>query len=161
MKIAIGSDHRGVQYKRMIKKLLEERGHEVRDFGAHDGRSCDYPDHALPVARAVSEGRLERGILICGSGIGMSIAANRFAGVRATLCLTSGMADTARTHNNSNVLCLAGDLTDEATIRRIVSTWLSTPFEGGRHLRRLKKIECSADRERKTEEPEPAESTRN
>jgi ribose 5-phosphate isomerase B len=141
MKIAIGSDHRGVRYKRMIKALLEGHGHQVEDCGSDSEESCDYPDYARSVARGVAQGDYERGILICGSGIGMSIAANRFRGVRATLCLSAGMAETARTHNDSNVLCLAQDLTDETRTRRIVETWLEARFEGGRHSRRLSKID--------------------
>lgn len=141
MKIAIGSDHRGVRYKDMIRTLLEGHGHQVEDFGVHGEGPCDYPDYARRVAQAVAQGQFDRGILICGSGIGMSIAANRFRGVRATLCLSAGMAETARTHNDSNVLCLAQDLADETHTRRIVETWLTAPFEGGRHSRRLRKID--------------------
>jgi ribose 5-phosphate isomerase B len=129
----------------MIKKLLEGHGHQVEDCGAHGENSCDYPDYARRVACAVAEGRHDRGILICGSGIGMSIAANRHRGVRATLCLSPAMAETARTHNNSNVLCLAQDLADETRTRRIVQTWLRTSFEGGRHERRLRKIDAQRE----------------
>ena len=141
MKIAVGSDHRGVRYRKMIKELLRERGHEVIDLGAHTTDSSDYPDYARPVARSVARGEADRGVLVCGSGIGMSIAANRFQGVRAALCLTPEMADTARTHNDSNVLCLGQDLMGESTARRTVEKWLSSEFEGGRHSRRLGKID--------------------
>ena len=141
MKVAIGADHRGVRLKNRLKKILEERGHAVRDFGAHAEESSDYPDYALPLSEAVAAGRFDRGILVCGSGIGMSIAANRVPGVRGTLCMNEGMARTARSHNNSNVLCLAADLLDETTARRILQVWLETDFEGGRHARRLRKID--------------------
>ncbi|MBS3763913.1 MAG: ribose 5-phosphate isomerase B [Planctomycetes bacterium] len=141
MKIAIGADHRGVKYKNMVKKILQQQGHHVNDFGTDSEVSTDYPDHAYPVACAVAEGEVDRGVLICASGIGMSIAANRFKGVRGTLCLSEKMAETARTHNNSNLLCLAQDLIDERTVRKIVDTWLTTDFEGGRHERRLNKVD--------------------
>ncbi len=142
MKLAVGSDHRGVCYKALVKKLLQERGHAVQDFGTDGGDSVDYPDYALPVARSVARGENERGILICATGIGMSMAANRIKGVRAALCLTERMAEVARSHNNSNVLCIGQDLTDERTVHRIVEKWLATEFEGGRHARRLAKLDA-------------------
>ena len=147
MRILIGADHRGVRHKAMIKEMLCERGHEVEDVGPDSEQSVDYPDYGLQVARGVAEGRADRGVLICGSGIGMSIVANRVRGVRATLCLNEQMARMARTHNNSNVLCLSQDLVDEDTTRRIVDLWLTTEFEGGRHSRRLDKIDeaCASD----------------
>ena len=141
MKIAVGSDHRGFPYKTIIKHMLEDRGHTIEDFGTDSEQSVDYPDYALPVARSVAEGRNERGVLVCGTGIGMSMAANRVPGVRATLCMNEQMAHMARTHNNSNVLCLGRDLIDEETMRRTVETWLDTEFEGGRHIRRVEKLD--------------------
>jgi ribose 5-phosphate isomerase B len=141
MKIVIGSDHRGVRYKALVRQMLEAGGHEVQDVGANSDQSADYPDFAQPVARAVADGEADRGVLICSSGIGMSIAANRFRGVRATLCLNERMARTARAHNDSNVLCLGQDFVDEETLRKVVQTWLATPFEAGRHERRICKID--------------------
>jgi len=141
MKIAIGSDHRGVRYKALVRQMLEAAGHEVQDVGTNSEQSADYPDYAQPVARAVAAGQADRGVLICASGIGMSIAANRFRGVRATLCLNERMARTARAHNDSNVLCLGQDFVDEEALGKIVQTWLTTPFEGGRHQRRVCKID--------------------
>lgn len=141
MKIYIGADHRGLEYKNLLKKWLDEKGHETVDVGTDREESCDYPDYAFPVARAVADGDGDRGILICGSGIGMSIAANRVPGIRGTLCLTEGMARSARSHNNSNVLCVAQDLTDEETLRKILDIWLNTPFDGGRHKRRVSKLD--------------------
>ncbi len=141
MKIWIGADHRGRKYKKIVKDILAERGHEVEDVGSDGSSPADYPDLAGPVARAVRDGVADRGVLICGSGIGMSMAANRFRDVRATLCLTAAMAETARRHNDSNVLCLAQDLTDEEQISGIVTAWLDTGFEGGRHIPRLEKMD--------------------
>ena len=140
MKIAIGSDHRGVGYKALVKGILAEAGHTVSDFGTDSEESCDYPDLALPVAESVAAGANEKGILICSSGIGMSIAANKVKGVRAAVCVDEKMAELSRRHNNSNVLCLGQDLVDEETCLRIVERWLATDFEGGRHDRRLGKI---------------------
>ena len=145
MKVAIGADHRGVRYKAIIKEQLEQLGHSVQDFGTNGEDSVDYPDHAIPVARSVASAENDVGILICSSGIGMSIAANRIKGVRAALCMNEAMARVARMHNNSNVLCLGQDLLDEQTCRRIVEEWLRTEFEGGRHSRRLAKIDAADD----------------
>ena len=141
MKIAIGADHRGRAVKEMVAVLLNEQGHEVLDMGTNSSRSCDYPDVAFPAAKAVADEQVARAILICGSGIGMDISANKVPGVRAALChdeLTAGMS---RRHNNANVLCLASDVLGDELIRRIVLSWLSTEFEsGGRHERRVKKM---------------------
>ena len=145
MKLAIGADHRGVRYKKLIEEHLKSVGHPYVDFGTNTEESVDFPDLAVPVARSVAKGEAERGILICSSGIGMSIAANRFKGVRATLCMNERMAEAARSHNNSNLLCLGQDLIDEQTCLRIVDKWLATEFDGGRHSRRLGKIEKSAE----------------
>jgi len=145
MKIAIGSDHRGFEAKERVKSLLTELGVDVVDHGARTRDSCDYTDMALAVARDVSEQRAERGVLICGTGLGMSIAANKVPGIRAALCHDELTAQFARRHNDANILCLAGDLVGDALIRRMVQVWLQTDFEGGRHARRLSKI---ADYER-------------
>jgi ribose 5-phosphate isomerase B len=145
MKVAIGADHRGVRYKAIIKEQLEHLGHSVQDFGTNSEDSADYPDQAIPVARSVASDENDAGILICSSGIGMSIAANRIKGVRAALCLNEAMARAARSHNNSNVLCIGQDLVDEQTCRRIVEEWLRTKFEGGRHSRRLAKIDAALE----------------
>ena len=140
MKIAIGSDHRGYEVKRRIVALLQRAGHEVQDFGPQSHDSVDYPDFAFEVASAVSEGRVERGILVCGTGIGMCIAANKVRGVRAAPCHDSITAEMSRRHNNANVLCLSADLLGEELIDRMVRIWLETEFEGGRHARRVDKI---------------------
>ena len=140
MKIAVGSDHRGVAVKQRIVPLLRQHGHEVIDAGPDNPGSVDYPDYALEVARAVGEGRVERGILICGTGIGMCIAANKVRGARAAPCHDSITAELSRRHNDSNILCLSADLLGEELIERMIRIWLETPFEGGRHARRVEKI---------------------
>ena len=140
MKIAVGADHRGFNAKTAVKAVLSELGHEVVDFGTDSTKSFDYPDAALPAAQAVRDGKCTLGILFCGSGIGMCIAANKVHGIRAALCHDELTTEMARRHNNANVLCLPADLAGEALIRRIVEVWLKTPYEGGRHDRRLGKI---------------------
>src|SRR5438094_5501533 len=140
MKIAIGSDHRGYDAKRRLLPLLQQLGHEVLDLGPEGSESVDYPDFAFQVARAVGEGRVDRGILICGTGIGMCIAANKVPGVRAAPCHDSITAELSRLHNDSNILCLSADLLGEELIERMIRIWLETPFEGGRHARRVEKI---------------------
>ncbi|MBD3180118.1 MAG: ribose 5-phosphate isomerase B [Candidatus Latescibacteria bacterium] len=140
MKIAIGADHRGYELKGRIKKVLQEEGHSVTDLGTDSPDSADYPDFAIPVAEMVAAGEVQRGILICGSGIGMSIAANKVAGVRAALCRSVEDAEMTRCHNDSNVLALSEQSGDNPRIMELVLTWINTPFEGGRHLRRINKI---------------------
>jgi ribose 5-phosphate isomerase B len=140
MKIAIGCDHRGFEVKTKLMELVAKLGHEVTDSGAFSGDSCDYPDVAADVARKVSTGEVERGILICGSGIGMCIAANKIPGVRAAPCHDDLTAEMSRRHNDLNVLCLSADMLGERLIDRLVEVWLNTPFEGGRHSRRIEKI---------------------
>ena len=140
MKIAIGSDHRGFEVKRRIVGLLAQLGHEVIDVGPGGKDSVDYPDFAFQVAQAVGTGAAQRGILICGTGIGMCIAANKVPGVRAAPCHDSITAEMSRRHNDANVLCLSADLLGEELIDRMVKIWLETDFEGGRHARRVEKI---------------------
>ncbi len=143
MNIGIGSDHRGVAIKTRIASLLESMGHTVEDCGAYSSDSCDYPDIAHAVAGLVSNGNAERGILVCGSGIGMSIAANKTTAVRAALCHDPHAAEMSRRHNDANVLCLSADhletLSDDA-FNALIETWMTTEFEGGRHQRRVDKI---------------------
>jgi ribose 5-phosphate isomerase B len=141
MKISIGSDHRGYEAKERIKALIQDLGMTVVDHGTNSRESCDYPDLGLAVARDVAEGRAERGILFCGSGVGMSITANKVAGVRAALCHDELTAQLSRRHNNANVLCLPADLVGDALMQSMVRMWLQTEFEGGRHSRRVAKIE--------------------
>jgi ribose 5-phosphate isomerase B len=140
MRVAIGSDHRGFDMKRRLVNLLEQKGHEVVDLGCHRKENCDYPDQAFLVAVAVAEGKADRGILICGTGIGMCIAANKVVGVRAALCHDAITAEMSRRHNNANVLCLSADLLGEELVEHLVSIWLETEFEQGRHARRVEKI---------------------
>jgi len=141
MKIALAADHRGHGVKERMVVFLNELGHEVLDMGTNSKQSCDYPDMAFPPARAVAEGRAERAILICGSGIGMDICANKVPGIRAALCHDELSAHMSRRHNNANILCIASDVLGEELIRRIVSSWLGTEFEaGGRHERRVRKV---------------------
>ncbi len=145
MKVAVASDHRGFRAKSQVKSHLESAGHTVVDFGCDGPTSCDYPDTGLPGAMAVAKGQCERGILICGTGIGMAMAANKVRGVRAALCHDELTAELSRRHNNSNVLCMPADLLGDELMRRVVDVWLRTDYEGGRHDRRLQKI---ADYER-------------
>jgi ribose 5-phosphate isomerase B len=140
MRIAIGSDHRGFEVKRRIGQLLQQLNHEVLDVGTQGRDSVDYPDFAFQVALAVSEGRVERGILVCGTGIGMCIAANKVKNVRAAPCHDSITAEMSRRHNDANVLCLSADLLGDELIDRMVRIWLETDFESGRHARRVEKI---------------------
>ncbi len=140
MRIAIGSDHRGFGVKQKIGELLLRFNHEVEDVGAFSLESVDYPDVAAIVGAKVSKGEVDRGILICGTGIGMSIAANKFPGVRAAPCHDDITAEMSRRHNDLNVLCLSADLLGEKLIDRMVEIWLNTEFEGGRHARRVEKI---------------------
>jgi ribose 5-phosphate isomerase B len=139
-KIIIGADHAGYPLKEALKPFLAEIGFAVTDVGTDSERPVDYPDFGTRVAEAVSTGVFQRGILICGSGVGMSITANRFPGVRAALCLDEETARMSRLHNDANILVLAGRKTDTGTARAITKIWLATPFEGGRHQKRLDKI---------------------
>ena len=145
MKIAIGSDHGGFELKETVKPLLKELGHEVEDVGCYSLDSVDYPQEAKKVVALIKEGKVQRGILICGTGIGMSIAANRTPGIRATLCHELFTAEMSRRHNDSNVLCMGGRVIGPGLALEMVKVWLSTPFEGGRHTRRLCQIDSKED----------------
>ena len=140
MKIAIASDHRGYQIKGKILSLIAELGHQAVDMGTDSPESVDYPDFAAKVARSVSTSEVERGILICGTGMGMCITANKFSGVRACTCHDDLTAEMSRRHNDANVLCLSADLLGDRLVNRMVELWLKTEFEGGRHARRVEKI---------------------
>jgi ribose 5-phosphate isomerase B len=140
MHIAFGTDHRGYAIRARVIDLLQRMGHEVEDQGTHSGEAVDYPDIAARVARRVGRGDAERGILICGTGLGMCIAANKFPGVRAAPCHDDLTAEMSRRHNDANILCLSADLLGERLIDRMIELWLTTPFEGGRHARRVDKI---------------------
>lgn len=140
MKIAIGSDHGGFDLKEEIKSFLQDKGFEVKDFGTDSKDSCDYPDYAIEVSEAVARGEFERGILICGTGIGISIAANKVPGIRCALVGDCFSAKATRQHNDTNVLALGGRVLGPGLALEIVEIWLSTEFEGGRHQNRINKI---------------------
>ncbi|MCT4607168.1 MAG: ribose 5-phosphate isomerase B [Marinisporobacter sp.] len=146
MKLALGSDHGGYQLKDAIKKHLEEKGLEYEDFGTHSDESVDYPDFGMKVSEAVVSGEFESGIICCGTGIGISISANKVPGVRCAVVSDTFCAQMAREHNNANVLALGGRVTGVGLALKIVDTWLETEFAGGRHGRRVDKI---ADIEKK------------
>ena len=144
MHIAIGCDHRGLNLKQSIIKLITQTEHSCEDFGCYTTDSVDYPDIAKRVAEGVAKGGFERGILICGTGIGMSMAANKVKGIRAALCHDTFSASRARQHNDANILCL-GAKEEQDRVREIVGVFLTAQFEGGRHLRRLNKIRAMED----------------
>ena len=145
MKIAIASDHRGFEAKEQVKAQLSQMGHECLDFGTTSNNPVDYPDLAYVAAKAVSAHEVDRAILICGTGIGMCIAANKVKGVRAALCYDELNAQISRQHNDANILCVSGDLIGDVMLRKIVEIWLTTDFTGGRHLRRVNKIAAIED----------------
>jgi ribose 5-phosphate isomerase B len=140
MKVAVGNDHRGLPVKQRVVGLLAELGHEVVDLGANSPAGVDFPDYAIPVAEAVSAGKVDRGILICATGHGMCIAANKVCGIRAANCRDLLDAELSRRHNDANVMCLGADLIGEEQIERMIRAWLVTEFEGGRHTRRTEKM---------------------
>jgi ribose 5-phosphate isomerase B len=146
MLIAIGSDHAGLEMKQEVVTLLKAMHHEVDDYGTDTPQSVDYPDFGEKVASAVSHGQAERGILICGTGIGMSIVANKFKGIRAALCNELFSARMSRLHNDANVLVLGGRIIGKDLAKEIVRTWIETAFEGGRHAGRLMKIAAIEDK---------------
>ena len=139
-KIALASDHGGFDLKESVIAHLLNTGWEVDDLGPHSGDSVDYPDYGIKLAEAVAEKKVDRGIVICGTGIGMSIVVNRYPGIRGTLCSDVFTAKLCREHNDSNILIMGGRVIGKGLATEIVNTWLNTPFEGGRHQRRLDKI---------------------
>jgi len=141
MKLAVASDHAGFDLKEKIKRLLESESHTVEDLGCYTTESCDYPDYARKLCRALTDGRIERGVLVCGTGLGMSYTANRYKGIRAALCTNAEMAEMSRAHNDANVLVLGARVTETDLARDILKAWMDTPFDGGRHLRRINKID--------------------
>ena len=140
MNISIGADHRGSDVTLRLAQFLRDQGHHVTRFGSTDGEPCDYPEAAYQVSTEVASGRADRGVLICGTGIGMSIAANKIKGLRAALVHDELTAQLSRSHNDANVLCLSADLLGERLIEKIIETWMGADFEGGRHARRVAKI---------------------
>jgi ribose 5-phosphate isomerase B len=140
MKLGVGSDHAGYQAKEHLKRWLAERGHEVEDVGTHGTASVDYPDYAGQVGRLVASGKVQLGLLVCGSGIGMSIAANKVKGVRAAVCTEPFSSRHARMHNNANVLCLGARVTGLGLMEDTLEAFLAAGFEGGRHANRVEKI---------------------
>jgi ribose 5-phosphate isomerase B len=140
MKIAIASDHAGLELKADLVTVLKEKGHHAQDFGTHSGDSVDYPDFASQVARAVQKGDCDLGVLICGTGVGMSIVANKYRGVRAALCHTEFEARAARGHNDANVLCMGQRVMGSGVAASVMEAFLGGKFEGGRHERRVQKI---------------------
>lgn len=138
--IAIGSDHAGFEYKEAIKQMLQAAGYTVADKGTYSLDSTDYPDYAHPLATMVEDGLAAAGILVCGSGNGVCMTANKHAGIRAALCWTEELASLARQHNNANVLCLPARFVTQDAANAMVNSFLTTPFEGGRHQKRVEKI---------------------
>lgn len=141
MKIAIANDHAGVEYKFILKEHLQKLGHEVINLGTDEHTSCDYPDYAAKVAKVIQNGEAERGVLICGTGVGMSIAANKHKGIRASLCGDTYTAEFTRRHNDSNVLVLGARVIGIEIMLSVANVYFSTEFEGGRHQRRVDKLE--------------------
>ena len=140
MRVAVGGDHRGYMVRARLLELVKRLGHEVVDVGTHTSDPVDYPDIALRMARKVVDGEVDRGILVCGTGLGMCIAANKVHGIRAAPCHDDLTAQMSRSHNDANVLCLSADMLGERVVDQMVKIWLNTPFEGGRHARRVAKI---------------------
>ena len=149
MKISIGADHAGFALKQQVAEILRQEGHQVEDFGTHSVEPCDYPDVAAPVAHAVATGEADRGILVCATGVGISIAANKVHGVRAALAYNPEEVQLTRLHNDANVLAIGAKFTDAETARHYVKLFLETPFEGGRHQRRVNKMMQLEDSETK------------
>ncbi len=144
MKIAVASDHAGFRYKGLVKAHLARKSYEVLDFGTDSEAQCDYPDFVIPAAKALRDQKVDRAIVLGGSGNGEAMAANRFRGVRCCLCLNVQLAKLARMHNDSNALALGQRIIPEDQLLEIVDAWLITPFDGGRHISRLIKIESSS-----------------
>ena len=146
MKIALGCDHGGLEHKNAILEHLKSRGFEVTDFGIYEQASVDYPDIAIKVANAIKDGECQRGILVCGTGIGMSLAANKVKGIRAAACSEHFSAKYTRLHNDSNILCLGGRVIGVGTALELVDLFVDTEFEGGRHATRVGKITAIEER---------------
>lgn len=140
MRIAVGSDHRGVGLRAKVVEVLAGLGQDVEDMGTTEEGAVDYPDIGAEVARRVSRGEVDRAVLICGTGLGMTIVANKFPGVRAAPCYDDITAELGRRHNDVNVLCLSGDMLTDRLVERLIEIWLNTEFEGGRHARRVERI---------------------
>ena len=140
MKISMGSDHAGFPLKEHLKAYLTAQGHEVTDFGTHSTESCDYPDFGAPAAQALARGEVDRAVLVCSTGIGISMTANKIRGVRCALCSEPLSAELTRRHNNANCLALGGNLIGPGMAETIVDVFLNTPFDGGRHQRRVDKV---------------------
>lgn len=147
--IPIAADHAGFEMKGKLVDTLRELGYEPQDFGAHSPDASDYPDYAHPVARAVANGEARRGVLLCGSGIGMDIVANRYPGVRALVAWNADMAELSRKHNDTNVVVLPSRFISHEESREILKRWLATDFEGGRHVRRVEKIDSELEASRR------------
>ncbi len=141
MKIAVGSDHAGFELKKSVVAWLQKNGHECNDMGPYTNESVDYPDYARKVAEAVAGGEADQGVLLCGTGIGVSIAANKVRGIRAALACNPEFATLARQHNNANIICFSARFSDFSTIEKSLENWFAAEFEGGRHERRVNKIE--------------------
>lgn len=141
-KIAIGADHAGFEYKEQLKKWLDQKGYATKDFGTYSSESADYPDFAHPVASAVEKNEFDLGLLICGSANGVAMTANKHQGIRAAICWKEELAETARTHNNANVLCIPAKHISIELAEKILDKFLHSTFEGGRHGRRVDKISC-------------------
>jgi len=157
MKIALGCDHAGFSLKEAVKRHLQENDVYVYDFGTFDENSIDYPDIAFTVSNSVLEGEFDRGIFICGTGVGGAMVANKIPGIRAALCENTYTARMSREHNNANVLCMGSRVTGSGLALEIVDTFLKTPFQGGRHQQRVAKIELYENRYCKTQQQEPEE----
>ncbi|MCX7001263.1 MAG: ribose 5-phosphate isomerase B [Candidatus Sumerlaeota bacterium] len=147
MKIAVANDHAGFEFKNKLKQFLQSKGHSVEDFGSPSAEPSDYPDYAVPAVKSVIEGKNDRAILICATGLGMCMVANRFPGIRAALVYNEKTAATTRRHHDSNVLCLGAREFSENDLLKFTDIWLATAFDGGRHLRRINKI-AALDRQK-------------
>jgi ribose 5-phosphate isomerase B len=143
MKIALGGDHAGYEYKKTLIEVLKGKGYEIQDFGPFSTDSVDYPDYVHPVAKSVHSKEADLGVLICGSANGVAITANKHAGIRAALCWKPEIAELARSHNDANIVCLPARFISVEEANEIVDKFLSTPFEGGRHANRVNKIDCA------------------
>lgn len=142
MKIAIGGDHAGYEYKKILIDMLNQEGHEVKDFGPYTDASVDYPDFVHPLATAIQNSEHDLGILICGSANGVAITANKHKDIRAAICWDTPLAELARSHNDANILCIPARFTSENLAKEITNKFISTSFEGGRHANRVNKINC-------------------